>query len=63
MLGPAPKGPRGEIEATGGSFPESALDLMAELVEIQRVAVARAHAQGLNPDKPLHLTGSAILSS
>ena len=29
----------------------------------QRVAVARAHARGLDPDQPLHLTRSVILSS
>lgn len=63
MLGEAPKGLRGEVEATGGSFRESALDPMAELVRIQRVAVARARAQGLDPDRPLHLTRSVILSS
>ncbi|MGV9775823.1 SIS domain-containing protein [Streptosporangium sp. NPDC003464] len=63
MLGEAPEGLRGEVEATGGSFLESALDPMAELVKVQRVAVARAHAQGLDPDEPLHLTRSVILSS
>jgi fructoselysine-6-P-deglycase FrlB-like protein len=62
MLGEAPEGLRGEVEATGGSFLESALDPMAELIKIQRVAVARAHALGLNPDEPLHLTRSVILS-
>ncbi|MFF5211726.1 SIS domain-containing protein [Streptosporangium sp. NPDC000396] len=63
MLGRAPEGMRGEIEPTGGSLVESALDPMAELIKVQRVAVARAHAQGLNPDEPLHLTRSVILSS
>ncbi|MDP9862984.1 MULTISPECIES: SIS domain-containing protein [Streptosporangium] len=63
MLGEAPEGLRGEVEATGGSFLESALDPMAELIKVQRVAVARAHAQGLDPDEPLHLTRSVILSS
>jgi fructoselysine-6-P-deglycase FrlB-like protein len=63
MLGEAPEGLRGEVEATGGAFLESALDPMAELIRVHRVAVARAHAQGLNPDEPLHLTRSVILSS
>ncbi|MEV8633103.1 SIS domain-containing protein [Streptosporangium sp. NPDC051023] len=63
MLGRSPEGLRGEVEATGGSFLESSLDPMAELITIQRVAVARAHAQGLDPDEPLHLTRSVILSS
>ncbi|GIH89480.1 SIS domain-containing protein [Planobispora siamensis] len=61
MLGESPAGLRGEVEATGGTFLESGLDPMAELVTIQRVAVARALRQGLNPDEPLHLTRSVIL--
>ncbi|MEU9835470.1 SIS domain-containing protein [Streptosporangium sp. NPDC048047] len=61
MLGEAPGGLRGEVEATGGSFVESALDPMAELVRVQRVAVARARAAGLDPDRPMHLTRSVIL--
>ncbi|MFI6293309.1 SIS domain-containing protein [Nonomuraea sp. NPDC050790] len=63
MLGTAPEGLREQVEATGGAFFESALDPMAELVRAQRVAVARAFARGLNPDEPLHLTRSVILSS
>ncbi|GAA3136711.1 SIS domain-containing protein [Streptosporangium carneum] len=63
MLGESPRGLREEVEATGGSFLESSLDPMAELITVQRVAVARAHAQGLNPDEPLHLTRSVILPS
>ncbi|GII03219.1 SIS domain-containing protein [Planobispora takensis] len=61
MLGESPAGLRGEVEATGGTFLESGLDPMAELVTIQRVAVARALRQGLDPDEPLHLTRSVIL--
>ncbi|WP_189242810.1 SIS domain-containing protein [Planobispora rosea] len=63
MLGEAPEGLRAEVEAAGGTFLQSPLDPMAELVRIQRVAVARALARGLNPDEPLHLTRSVILSS
>ncbi|MFD9943955.1 SIS domain-containing protein [Nonomuraea sp. NPDC059023] len=63
MLGAAPEGLREQVEATGGGFFESELDPMAELVRAQRVAVARAFARGLNPDEPLHLTRSVILSS
>ncbi|MGI5269019.1 SIS domain-containing protein [Nonomuraea sp. CA-218870] len=62
MLGAAPEGLRAQVEATGGTFVESGLDPMAELVRAQRVAVARAFARGLNPDEPLHLTRSVILS-
>ncbi|MEV0581637.1 SIS domain-containing protein [Nonomuraea sp. NPDC050310] len=63
MLGAAPEGLREQVEATGGTFLESGRDPMAELVLAQRVAVARAFARGLDPDEPLHLTRSVILSS
>ncbi|WP_214326955.1 SIS domain-containing protein [Nonomuraea sediminis] len=63
MLGTAPDGLREQVEATGGTFFQSDLDPMAELIRAQRVAVARAFARGLNPDEPLHLTRSVILSS
>ncbi|MEU8247010.1 sugar isomerase [Nonomuraea sp. NPDC048916] len=62
MLGEAPEGLREQVEATGGTFLQSGLDPMAELIMAQRVAVARAFARGLNPDEPLHLTRSVILS-
>lgn len=63
MLGAAPEGLREQVEATGGTFAESPLDPMAELIRAQRVAVARAFARGLDPDEPMHLTRSVILSS
>ncbi|WP_043623774.1 SIS domain-containing protein [Nonomuraea candida] len=63
MLGAAPEGLRAQVEQTGGTFLESTLDPMAELIRAQRVAVARAFARGLNPDEPMHLTRSVILSS
>ncbi|WP_049562376.1 SIS domain-containing protein [Nonomuraea sp. SBT364] len=63
MLGTAPEGLLEQVEATGGTFVESGLDPMAELIRAQRVAVARAFARGLNPDEPMHLTRSVILSS
>ncbi|MEV0167036.1 SIS domain-containing protein [Nonomuraea fuscirosea] len=62
MLGAAPDGLREQVEATGATFVESALDPMAELIRAQRVAVARAFARGLDPDEPMHLTRSVILS-
>ncbi|TDC90194.1 SIS domain-containing protein [Nonomuraea deserti] len=62
MLGTAPAGLRAQVEQTGGTFFESGLDPMAELIRAQRVAVARAFAQQLNPDEPMHLTRSVILS-
>ncbi|MGW2150178.1 SIS domain-containing protein [Nonomuraea bangladeshensis] len=62
MLGEAPEGLRAQVERTGATFVESGLDPMAELIRAQRVAVARAFAAGLNPDEPMHLTRSVILS-
>ncbi|HLU72341.1 MAG TPA: sugar isomerase [Nonomuraea sp.] len=62
MLGAAPEGLRAQVEAAGGTFVESGLDPMAELVRAQRASVARAFARELNPDEPLHLTRSVILS-
>ncbi|QYC38549.1 Glutamine--fructose-6-phosphate aminotransferase [isomerizing] [Nonomuraea coxensis DSM 45129] len=62
MLGEAPEGLRAQVERTGATFVESGLDPMAELIRAQRVAVARAFARGLNPDEPMHLTRSVILS-
>ncbi|MCK2215166.1 sugar isomerase [Actinomadura sp. ATCC 31491] len=62
MLGAAPEGLRAQVEQTGATFVESDLDPMAELIRAQRVAVARAFARGLDPDEPMHLTRSVILS-
>ncbi|WP_062344979.1 SIS domain-containing protein [Herbidospora yilanensis] len=61
LLGDAPEGLAAEVLDCGGTFVDSARDPMAELVKIQRVAVARALAHGLNPDEPRHLTRSVIL--
>ena len=37
-------------------------DPLAELVVVQRLAVALAAARGLDPDNPRHLTRSVILA-
>jgi glucosamine 6-phosphate synthetase-like amidotransferase/phosphosugar isomerase protein len=42
---------------------ESALDPLADLVRVQRLAVARAAARGLDPDLPRHLTRSVVLGT
>lgn len=63
MFGTAPVGLAGEVAATGARFVERDRDPMADLVLVQRVAVARAVAMGLNPDQPRHLTRSIILSA
>ena len=49
------------IRSTGAGLQESRLDPMAELVTLQRAAVALADARGLDPDQPRHLTRSVVL--
>ncbi|MCP3805240.1 SIS domain-containing protein [Allokutzneria sp. A3M-2-11 16] len=61
MLGEPPAGLADDVAATGGLFLTSDGDPMAELIKIQRLAVALAQAQGLDPDNPRHLTRSVIL--
>ncbi|MES9523670.1 SIS domain-containing protein [Streptomyces capoamus] len=63
MLGTAPDGLAEQVRATGGRWLQGALDPLAELVRIQRLAVAVAAARGLDPDRPRHLTRSVILAS
>jgi fructoselysine-6-P-deglycase FrlB-like protein len=51
-----------DVEATGASVVCGALDPMAELILVQRTAVALALARGLDPDHPRNLTRSVVLS-
>ncbi|GGZ11346.1 hypothetical protein GCM10010300_64260 [Streptomyces olivaceoviridis] len=62
MLGEAPDGLAEQVRATGGLWIEGGLDPLAELVRVQRLAVAVAAARGLDPDRPRHLTRSVILA-
>ncbi len=48
--------------AAGAMVVRGKLDPMAELVVIQRAAVALAEHRGLDPDRPRHLTRSVVLS-
>jgi CRISPR-associated protein Cas5a/b/c len=52
-----------DAAAAGATVVRGALDPMAELVRIQRVAVALAEHRGLNPDRPRNLTRSVVLST
>jgi fructoselysine-6-P-deglycase FrlB-like protein len=61
LLGPAPAGLIADVEHTGATVLDGTLDPMAELVQIQRAAVALAQARGLDPDQPQHLTRSVVL--
>jgi fructoselysine-6-P-deglycase FrlB-like protein len=60
-LGPAPDGLPGEVRSTGATWAESAEDPMVALLLAQRLAVANARGQGLDPGHPRFLTRSVIL--
>ncbi|WEO99036.1 sugar isomerase [Streptomyces sp. FXJ1.172] len=62
MLGEAPDGLAQQVGDTGGLWIEGGLDPLAELVRVQRLAIAVAAARGLDPDRPRHLTRSVILT-
>lgn len=51
-----------DIGATGATVVVGALDPLAELIRIQRLAVELAGTKGLDPDNPRHLTRSVVLS-
>ncbi|MDQ0793412.1 SIS domain-containing protein [Streptomyces sp. B1I3] len=61
MFGSAPQGLAEQVLATGARWVESGLDPLADLVRVQRLAIARAVARGLDPDLPRHLTRSVVL--
>ena len=50
-----------DVEAVGATVVTGELDPMAELIMIQRTAVALAEAKGLDPDRPRNLTRSVVL--
>jgi fructoselysine-6-P-deglycase FrlB-like protein len=50
-----------DAAAVGATVVTAALDPLAELVRIQRAAVALAAARGLDPDRPRNLTRSVVL--
>ena len=50
-----------DVRATGATVVTRSIDPMAELVALQRGAVALAHAKGLDPDTPQHLSRSVVL--
>ena len=51
-----------DIRRTGATVVVAGRDPQAELVLIQRVAVATAQARGLDPDRPRYLTRSVLLT-
>jgi fructoselysine-6-P-deglycase FrlB-like protein len=62
MLGDAPDGLAEQVRHTGALWIAGRLDPLAELVRVQRLAVALAASRGLDPDSPRHLTRSVILT-
>jgi fructoselysine-6-P-deglycase FrlB-like protein len=63
VFGPVPDGLAEQVAATGGTLVAGALDPMAELIRVQKLAVAIAERLGLNPDEPRHLTRSVVLDA
>jgi fructoselysine-6-P-deglycase FrlB-like protein len=61
FLGAAPAGLEEEVDRTGAAVIRSDLDPLAQLVRVQRVAVALAGTRGLDPDRPPHLSRSIVL--
>ena len=62
LLGAPAPGLVDDIAASGATVVADAWEPLAELVRVQRVAVATAHARGLDPDQPRHLARSVILT-
>jgi len=68
LFGSAPPGLAADVERVGGTLvctandPGGDLDPLADLIRVQRLAVAIAQAAGLDPDQPRNLTRSVILS-
>ena len=61
-FGVAPDGLVDEVAAAGGTAWFTGEDPLAELVRVQRVAVALARSRGLDPDRPRNLARSVILA-
>lgn len=62
FVSPPPPGLVDQITATGASVEVGAGDPQAELVRIQRTAVALALHRGYDPDRPRNLTRSIVLT-
>jgi fructoselysine-6-P-deglycase FrlB-like protein len=52
-----------DIKRTGATVVVGVSDPQAELVLVQRIAVATAQARGLDPDRPRHLARSVVRAS
>jgi fructoselysine-6-P-deglycase FrlB-like protein len=63
MFGPSPDGLSAAVKQAGALFVEHDGDPLADLVLVQRVALERARARGVDPDSPRNLTRSVILDA
>ncbi|MFE1171053.1 SIS domain-containing protein [Streptomyces sp. NPDC058773] len=63
LFGQAPDGLEADVARTGAQFVHHARDPLADLVLVQRVALERARARGLDPDNPRSLTRSVMLEA
>ncbi|MFI0710049.1 SIS domain-containing protein [Streptomyces inhibens] len=63
LFGQAPEGLEADVVRTGAHFVRHARDPLADLVLVQRVALERARARGLDPDNPRSLTRSVMLDA
>lgn len=73
MFGTLPEGLAANVAAVGGDLVAQSqsrqsqqpqqLDPMADLVRVQRLAVALAHEAGRDPDRPVNLSRSVVLES
>jgi fructoselysine-6-P-deglycase FrlB-like protein len=63
FLSPPPDGLAGEVAATGAAAVDALGDPLAELVRVQRLALAIAEGRGLDPDNPPHLTRAVVLEA
>ncbi|MEV0280910.1 SIS domain-containing protein [Streptomyces sp. NPDC050610] len=66
VFGGLPPGLAGDVDRVGGSLladscAAGSLDPMADLIRVQRLAVAVAESKGYDPDRPRNLTRSVIL--
>jgi glutamine---fructose-6-phosphate transaminase (isomerizing) len=62
MLGTPPPGLVDQVQSTGARVLTGTLDPLAQLVQVQRLAIAAAAARGLDPDHPRALTRSVVLA-
>ncbi|MDQ0632125.1 fructoselysine-6-P-deglycase FrlB-like protein [Arthrobacter pascens] len=63
LFGEEPPGLGDDVSRTGALYVHRGTDPLAELVRAQKVALERARARGLDPDRPRNLSRSVILDS